>query len=166
MTRRAVPFTVDGRAVAPELDGDERLLDVLRDRLGRLGTHAGCHEGVCGSCTVLLDGEPVRSCLLLAIQAEGCRVTTVEGLAVGGALSPLQAAFVEHGAAQCGFCTGGMLVSATALLAATPHPTREAVVDGLAGNLCRCTGYVKIVDAVLAAAEVAGGEPAAGQAPA
>ena len=142
---------VNGLARTVEADGAELLADVLRDRLGLMGTRLGCHEGVCGTCTVLLDGMPVRACLVLAGQAEGRSVTTVEGLADGAQLSPLQAAFVEHGASQCGFCTSGMLISATALLRDEPHPTADRVRDALAGNICRCTGYVKIVDAVMAA---------------
>jgi aerobic-type carbon monoxide dehydrogenase small subunit (CoxS/CutS family) len=142
---------VNGIQRSVEADRAELLADVLRDRLGLLGTRLGCHEGVCGTCTVLLDGVPVRACLVLAGQAEGRSVTTVEGLADGPQLSPLQAAFVEHGASQCGFCTSGMLVSATALLRDEPNPTVERVRDALAGNICRCTGYVKIVDAVMAA---------------
>jgi aerobic-type carbon monoxide dehydrogenase small subunit (CoxS/CutS family) len=146
-----VALRVNGKAVSVEADGSELLADVLRDRLGLYGTHLGCHEGVCGTCTVLLDGVPVRACLVLAGQADGSTVTTVEGLADGDALTPLQAAFVEHGAAQCGFCTPGMLVSATALLRDEPQPSTDRIREALAGNICRCTGYAKIVDAVLAA---------------
>jgi carbon-monoxide dehydrogenase small subunit len=146
-----VALRVNGRAVSVEAEGSELLADVLRDRLGLYGTRLGCHEGVCGTCTVLLDGVPVRACLVLAGQADGSTVTTVEGLADGDALSPLQAAFVEHGAAQCGFCTPGMLVTATALLRDEPQPSADRVREALAGNICRCTGYTKILDAVLAA---------------
>jgi aerobic-type carbon monoxide dehydrogenase small subunit (CoxS/CutS family) len=147
-------LNVNGLARNVEADPAALLADVLRDRLGLMGTRLGCHEGVCGTCTVLLDDVPVRACLVLAGQADGCSVTTVEGLADGAQLSPLQAAFVEHGASQCGFCTSGMLVSATALLRDEPHPTVERVRNALAGNICRCTGYVKIVDAVMAASGV------------
>ena len=146
-----IQLRVNDRLVTLEVEGSELLADVLRDRLGLHGTQLGCHEGVCGTCTVLLDGEPVRACLVLAGQADGHSVTTVEGLADGGSLSPLQSAFLEHGAAQCGFCTPGMLVTATALLRDEPAPSAEQVRDALAGNICRCTGYVKIVDAVVAA---------------
>jgi carbon-monoxide dehydrogenase small subunit len=146
-----IALRVNGRSVSLDVDGSELLADVLRDRLGLFGTRLGCHEGVCGSCSVLLDDAPVRACLVLAGQADGSSVTTVEGLADGEALSPLQAAFVEHGAAQCGYCTSGMLVTATALLRAEPAPGPERVREALAGNLCRCTGYGKIVDAVVAA---------------
>jgi aerobic-type carbon monoxide dehydrogenase small subunit (CoxS/CutS family) len=149
---RPVTFTLNGREVTPEVEDDELLCDSLRERLGQLGTRVGCREGICGSCNVLLDGLPVRSCLMLAVQAEGARVTTVEGLAPDGTLSPLQQAFVDAGAVQCGFCTAGPLVSATALLESEPDPTDEQVVEALAGNLCRCTGYAKVVAAVQAAA--------------
>ena len=149
---RTVGFTLNGRAVNPEVDDDQLLCDCLRERLGQVGTRVGCREGICGSCNVLLDGMPVRSCLMLAVQVEGCAVTTVEGLAEGGELSALQRAFVDHGAVQCGFCTAGLLVTATNLLRRSPRPSDEQVVEALAGNLCRCTGYTKVVAAVLAAA--------------
>jgi aerobic carbon-monoxide dehydrogenase small subunit len=149
---RPVGFTLNGRAVAVRVADDELLCDCLRERLGHMGTRVGCREGVCGSCDVLLDGTVVRSCLMLAVQAEGHEVTTVEGLAPAGALSPLQRAFVDLGAVQCGFCTAGLLIRATALLREHPRPSREEVVEALAGNLCRCTGYTKVVAAVLAAA--------------
>jgi aerobic-type carbon monoxide dehydrogenase small subunit (CoxS/CutS family) len=149
---RPVAFTLNGRPVVVQVDDAELLCDCLRERLGRTGTRIGCREGVCGSCDVLVDGVVLRSCLLLAVQADGHELTTVEGLARTGTLSRLQQAFVDHGAVQCGFCTAGLLISATALLAATPHPTQEQVVAALAGNLCRCTGYAKVVTAVLAAA--------------
>ncbi len=132
------------------------LLEVLREDLDLTGTKHGCELGECGACTVLLDGEPVLACLTLAVEATGRRVTTVEGLADGPHLSPLQEAFRELGAAQCGYCTPGMLLSATALLARTPRPTREEIREALAGNLCRCTGYAKIVEAVAIAASRGG----------
>ena len=147
-----VGFTLNGDRVAVQVGGGELLCDALRERLGRLGTRAGCREGICGSCNVLLDGEVVRSCLVLAAQVEGCQVRTVEGLADGAALSALQRAFVEHGAVQCGFCTSGLLISATALLEATPRPSDGEIVAALAGNLCRCTGYGKVLQAVRACA--------------
>jgi aerobic-type carbon monoxide dehydrogenase small subunit (CoxS/CutS family) len=137
-------------AVAPE----RTLVEVLRYDLGLTGTKQGCDEGDCGACTVLLDGRTVLSCITLAVEADGCRVETVEGIADGPRLHPLQEAFVRHGAAQCGFCTPGMLVSARALLERDPTPTREAIKEALAGNLCRCTGYTKILDAVEDAARV------------
>jgi carbon-monoxide dehydrogenase small subunit len=152
---RAIAFTLNGRPVTREVEDAELLCDCLRERLGRTGTRVGCGEGVCGSCNVLLDGVVVRSCLLLTVQADGCAVTTVEGLATGAGLSPLQRAFVDSGAVQCGFCTAGILISATALLERTPNPSREQIVEALSGNLCRCTGYAKVVAAVQAAAAMA-----------
>jgi len=152
---RAIELTVNGDRVRCDANDDELLADVLRDRFALLGTRLGCHEGVCGACTVLLDGDPVRACLMLIAQAEGHEVTTVEGLADEQRLSPLQEAFIAHGSLQCGFCTAGMLVAATAFLRDHPAPTADSVRAALAGNLCRCTGYGKIVDAVLAAGEVA-----------
>ena len=128
------------------------LADVLRDDLGLTGTHLGCEQGACGACTVLVDGAAVRSCLLFAVQAEGVEVTTVEALARGGPLHPLQEAFRDHHALQCGFCTPGMLLAAVDLLARNPAPTAAEVREDLSGNLCRCTGYGRIVDAVLDAA--------------
>ena len=130
-----------------------RLLDVLRDGLGLTGTKEGCGEGECGACTVLLNGRVVNSCLIPALQAQGAEVVTVEGLADGDRLSPMQSAFLTHNAAQCGFCTPGMLIAAEDLLRRNPTPDREQVRAGLAGNLCRCTGYSKILDAVQAVAK-------------
>ena len=143
-------FTLNGRAVSFEGSGARRLLDVLREDLGATGTKEGCGEGECGACSVLIDGEVVDSCLVAVGQVEGRTVTTVEGLADGGRLSALQQAFIERGAAQCGICTPGMLLAAHALLEENPQPSEDDVRVGLAGNLCRCTGYTKIVDAVLA----------------
>jgi carbon-monoxide dehydrogenase small subunit len=128
------------------------LLHVLREELEITSPKAGCQQGGCGTCTVLVDGEPVLSCLALPIETEGRRITTVEGMAEGGRLHPLQQAFAELGAAQCGYCTPGILLTATALLAERPSPTRQEVKEALAGNLCRCTGYTKILDAVELAA--------------
>ena len=133
------------------------LLEVLREDLGLTGTKHGCELGECGTCTVLVDGAPVLSCLALPLELEGREITTVEGMATGGELHPLQQAFAELGAAQCGYCTPGILLTAQALLAETPAPTRDAVKKALAGNLCRCTGYIKIYEAVeLAAARMRG----------
>jgi aerobic-type carbon monoxide dehydrogenase small subunit (CoxS/CutS family) len=144
---------VNGRSYSGEAEPRTLLSDFLRHELGLTGTHVGCEHGVCGACTVLLDGEPVRSCLMLAVQAEGRSLATVEGLAgPDGELSPLQAAFCEHHALQCGFCTSGMLINAEALLrcaaAAGVALDEAAIREGLAGNLCRCTGYAGIVAAV------------------
>ena len=129
------------------------LLDVLR-REGYFGVKRGCETGECGACTVLVDGKPINSCLMFAAQAEGCKVLTIEGVAPNGKLDPLQEAFLENGAVQCGYCTPGMILSARALLAEHPDPTEGEVREALAGNFCRCTGYLKPVEAVLAAARV------------
>ena len=143
-------FTLNGRAVSFEGSGARRLLDVLREDQGATGTKEGCGEGECGACSVLVDGEVVDSCLVAVGQVEGCHVTTVEGLADGGRLTALQQAFIEHGAAQCGICTPGMLLAAHVLLQQAKRLSAADVREGLAGNLCRCTGYTKIIDAVLA----------------
>jgi aerobic-type carbon monoxide dehydrogenase small subunit (CoxS/CutS family) len=133
------------------------LLEVLREDLGLTGTKHGCELGECGTCTVLVDGQPVLSCLALPVELEGKEIATVEGMAEGGRLHPLQQAFAELGAAQCGYCTPGILMTAQALLSSTPQPTRREIREALAGNLCRCTGYTKILDAVeLAALRMAG----------
>ena len=148
-----VELTVNGDPYRREVEPDATLLSLLRDALGLTGTKWGCMTGDCGACTVLVDGEPVVSCLQLARQVDGSEVTTVEGLAENGELGDLQTAFVKNGAAQCGFCTPGMLMAAEALLRRTDAPTEAEVREALSGNLCRCTGYNKIVDAVLEAAE-------------
>jgi carbon-monoxide dehydrogenase small subunit len=148
----AVRFTVNGRAVEVRVPAMARLLDVLREDLGLTGTKEGCGEGECGACSVLLDGELVNSCLVPAAQVEGAEVTTIEGVAGDGELHPVQQAFIAHGGAQCGICTPGMVMAAVALLVQHPQPTEAEIRTGLAGNLCRCTGYVKIFDAVAAAA--------------
>ena len=129
------------------------LLEVLRDTLGLTGTKKGCDEGECSACTVLIDGEAVLSCLLLAVESQGKRITTIEGLAKDGQLHPLQQAFIDHGAIQCGFCTPGVILSAKALLDRNPKPTEVEVREAIAGNLCRCTGYAQIVQAIQMAAE-------------
>jgi carbon-monoxide dehydrogenase small subunit len=136
------------------------LLEVLREELGLMGTKHGCELGECGTCAVLVDGKPVLSCLTLPIECEKRAITTVEGMAPAGALHPLQQAFADLGAAQCGYCTPGFLLTAAALLAANPAPTRQQIAEALAGNLCRCTGYLKIFEAVeLAAARMRGEQP-------
>ena len=155
-----VPLHVTVNGVERELliEANETLADVLRDRLGLVGTKVSCDAQVCGACTVLVDGLAVSACTYLAVDGEGRAVRTVEGLAPEGRLSALQQAFIESAAFQCGFCTPGMLMAATALLEEDPDPSREAVIEGLEGNLCRCTGYEPIVEAVLAAAAAAGPE--------
>ena len=136
---------------------DRNLVTVLRENVGLTGTKEGCDDCECGACMVLLDGEPVNSCSYLAVQAQGREITTVEGLAAGGELSPLQAAILEAGGVQCGFCTPGMLISATALLDRNPAPSRDEIVIGLGGNLCRCTGYGRIIEAVERAVAIGDG---------
>lgn len=158
-TRSVVAVTVNGVHRSAEVEVRRTLADFLRHDLALTGTHVGCEHGVCGSCTVLMDGLPVRSCLLFAVTARGHEITTVEGLASlgpGGALrpSPVQQAFRDCHALQCGFCTPGMLTTITAALAANPNPTVEQAVEMISGNLCRCTGYQNIVEAVLRAAEL------------
>jgi carbon-monoxide dehydrogenase small subunit len=146
-------FKVNNHQVTVEIEADELLVDVLRDRLGLTGTKIGCNEGECGACTVLMDGQPVLSCLVPALRAQGREITTIEGLSDGDLLHPLQQAFVDHGAVQCGYCTPGFIMSAKALLDENPHPTREEIKEAIAGNLCRCTGYVKIIEAIEDVAE-------------
>jgi carbon-monoxide dehydrogenase small subunit len=133
------------------VDSRRSLLDVLRNDLGLTGTKEGCGEGVCGACTVLLDGKAVNSCLILAVEAKGKEILTIEGLTQGSALHPLQQSFIDNWAIQCGFCTPGMILSAKALLDRNPHPDEEEIRRALAGNLCRCTGYAKIIKAIIAA---------------
>jgi carbon-monoxide dehydrogenase small subunit len=148
-----VSLTVNGQPATGEVEGRTLLVDFLRDGLGLTGTHVGCDTSQCGACTVHVDGKPVKSCTMLALEADGAEVKTIEGMAApDGTLSPLQAAFREHHGLQCGFCTPGMVMSAAALLEETPDPTEAEVRHWLEGNLCRCTGYHNIVKAVLAAA--------------
>ena len=149
-----ISISVNGRAFDIDVAPTEMLVNVLRDRLGFVGTNKVCSQGICGACTVLLDGLATTSCLLLAVQADGCEITTVEGLEKDGHLSPLQEAFLRQGAVQCGYCTPGFLMTATALLQANDNPTRDEIVEGIRGNICRCTGYAKIVEAIGSAAEV------------
>jgi xanthine dehydrogenase YagT iron-sulfur-binding subunit len=149
--RTRIRLTVNGVAQRIEVEDRWTLVEVIRDHVGLTGTKIGCDRGECGACTVLLDGRPIYSCSQLAVWADGRSVQTVEGLARDGRLSPLQQAFVDHNAAQCGFCTSGQLMAATALLARTPRPTATQVRAGMTGNLCRCSNYNAIVEAVLAA---------------
>ena len=139
---------INGRHVEHDIDADMRLLDFIRETLHLTGTKEGCGEGECGACTVLMDGKAVLSCLVLAMQADGSTIITVEGLAEGHALHPIQQAYVEAGAVQCGFCTPGFIMATFALLQETPDPSEEEILAGLEGNLCRCTGYAKILEAV------------------
>lgn len=151
--RYRITLTVNGRDHEVEVEPRERLIDVLRYKLGYTGVKEGCGTGDCGACTILLDGKPVNSCLILAVSANGKSITTVEGIAQGGKLHPVQQAFAEYGAVQCGFCTPGFIVNSVALLNENPNPDVETIRYWLAGNLCRCTGYQKIIKAVMAAAE-------------
>jgi carbon-monoxide dehydrogenase small subunit len=148
-----VDVVVNGRARSLDVEAHHTLLDVLRDDLGLTGTKSCCLVGECGACAVMVDGRVVDACLVLAAEADGASITTVEGLADDGRLDPLQQAFLDTGAAQCGYCIPGQLVAARALLATSPHPSRTEVEEGLAGNYCRCAGYEQIIEAVLKAAE-------------
>jgi carbon-monoxide dehydrogenase small subunit len=144
-----VAITVNGVLQERQVEPRTTLVDFLRDQLGLTGTHVGCEHGICGACSVILDGDPVRSCLMFAVQADGSAVTTVEGLAPQrGALSKIQDAFCEAHALQCGYCTPGMLVACHALVAQNPHPDEAEIREAIGGNICRCTGYQQIVDAV------------------
>jgi carbon-monoxide dehydrogenase small subunit len=156
--QRTITVTVNGTAYAKAVEPRLLLSDFLRQTLGLTGTHVGCEHGVCGACTVLVDGDSMRSCLLFAVQLDGSRVETVEGLGTIGRLNPLQEAFREHHALQCGFCTPGMLMTVTDLIKKYPLATDEEIRAGLSGNLCRCTGYEHIVQAVRAAVERARGK--------
>jgi len=151
-----IQLVINGQATNVEAPPMKRLLDVLREDLGLTGSKEGCGEGECGSCSVRMNGELVNSCLVPILQANGARIDTVEGLAIDAELHPLQKAFLECGGAQCGICTPGMLMAATHLLAQNPHPSLDEIREGLAGNLCRCTGFVKIFDSVIAAAAMKG----------
>ena len=154
MTRR-ITMKLNGERRSVEVEPSDILLEVLREKLGVKSPKIGCERGDCGACTVLLDGKSVRSCLILAIEVDGGEVTTVEGLSQAG-LSPLQEAFIERGSFQCGFCAPGLVLAATELLGRNPHPTEAEVKEAIAGNLCRCTGYQPIIDAVLAVSSKAG----------
>lgn len=153
MSQHLLQLQVNGDAQTVEVPSRRLLADLLRDDLHLTGTKRGCETGICGACSVLIDGEVVKSCLMLAVQADGCSITTVEGLALGEQLHPLQESFMQCGGLQCGYCTPGFLMASCALLRQTPRPTADEVRHGLNGNLCRCTGYTQIVESVLAAAE-------------
>ena len=154
-----VTFSVNGKLAIMDVDSRRILADALREELGLTGTHLGCEHGVCGACTVMLDGHPVRSCLIFAVQVQGSSVLTVEGLAgEDGTLHPLQQCFTQSNALQCGFCTPGMLISALDLLNRNPNPTAAEVRTGMSGNLCRCTGYNAITEAIIAASQILSGQ--------
>jgi len=153
MAKQSIKLTVNGCPYELMAEPNDVLVDVLRNELALTGTKCNCRAGECGACTVLIDGEPALSCLTLAVSAQGKNITTIEGLADGSRLHPIQQAFVDYGAIQCGFCTPGMILTAKALLDENPSPTREEVKLALSGNLCLCAGYIKIVEAVMAAAE-------------
>jgi carbon-monoxide dehydrogenase small subunit len=147
--KQPMTFTINGEIYEDEIDVRRTLLEVLRENFGLTGTKKGCNEGECGTCTVILDGKPVTSCLVLAVEAQGKSIETVEGLEQNGELHRLQQAFIEHGAFQCGFCTPGVLMAAKGLLNKNPKPSEEEVRRAIAGNLCRCTGYNKYAEAIL-----------------
>jgi aerobic-type carbon monoxide dehydrogenase small subunit (CoxS/CutS family) len=151
--KETVRFEVNGRPVSLEVDPKRMLIWVLRDELGLTGTKSGCGEGLCGACTVLVDGEAVRSCQFSVKEASGKKVTTIEGLAADGNLHPLQEAFVRHNTMQCGFCTPGMILTAVDFLQKNPRPTQEEIIEAMEGNLCRCGGYMRIIQAIQTAAQ-------------
>jgi carbon-monoxide dehydrogenase small subunit len=153
-----INLTVNSQPYRLSVPPHHTLLEVLREDLSLTGTKEGCSLGECGACTVLMDGQAVNSCLVLAAEADGSEITTIEGLADGDKLHPIQQAFVDHGGLQCGFCTPGMILSAKALLDKNPHPTEEEIKQGISGNLCRCTGYTKIIESIKAAADNMGGK--------
>ncbi len=154
--RYLITLTVNGDEYSPVIKANTLLVNLLRDELDLTGTKKGCELGDCGSCTVLMDGKPVDACLVLALEADGCEIITIEGVARHGELDRLQRSFIDNAAIQCGYCTPGMILSAKALLARNPHPTEPEVRAAISGNLCRCTGYVNIVKAVLDAADSTG----------
>jgi aerobic carbon-monoxide dehydrogenase small subunit len=149
---RTIKLTLNGASVSLEIEDNRLLIEFLREDMKLTGTKESCGVGVCGACTVLLDGKPISSCLALAVHADGCTVTTIEGIADGDRLHPLQESFLEHGGFQCGICTPGQILAAKALLDANPHPTRAEIRHWMMGNLCRCTGYYKIIESIAAAA--------------
>ena len=154
--KKTIHLTVNNKPYKLSVESNQVLLDLLRDELGLTGTKGGCYLGECGSCTVIMDGRPVNSCLVLAAQVNGREILTVEGLETEGELHPIQEAFLEKGAVQCGFCAPGMLLSAKSLIDQNPSPSVAEIQSAIAGNLCRCTGYVRIVQAIQAAAEKGG----------
>lgn len=156
MNKLPLEITVNHETHSLLVEPKRTLLGLLREDLGLTGAKEGCGEGICGSCTVLMDGNPVRACLTLALEAAGSKIDTVEGLSNGEVLDPLQQEFIDHGAVQCGFCTSGMLMSAKGLLLKNPHPEEEDIRSALSGNICRCTGYIKIAEAVTATADSSG----------
>ena len=156
MVTHTISLIINGTEEQLQVPSNMTLLHALRDKLGFTGTKNGCEAGECGACTVLVDGEPMNSCLVLAVELNGREITTVEGLAENGKLTPLQQAFADLNAVQCGYCTPGMLMSATALLRRNPHPSEVDIQEALVGNLCRCTGYQRIIDAVLKASRNGG----------
>jgi len=155
--KQFITLRINGEDHEVAVSPNRTLLEVLREDLALTGTKEGCDDGVCGTCTVLVNGKPVRACLLLAIQAQGSRITTIEGLAEGERLHPIQQAFIDHGAIQCGYCTPGMILAAKALLEETAQPTDQEIKRAISGNFCRCTGYNKIVEAIGSAARMIGG---------
>jgi len=155
---KQVGLTVNGTLYELSVRPWEALLEVIRDKLGLTGAKEGCGLGECGACTVIMDGKTVNSCLVLAAEADGKQITTIEGLTDGDKLHPIQEAFIEYGGLQCGFCTPGMIMSAKALLDENPNPSEEEIRRGIAGNLCRCTGYTKIIEAITSAAKNMGGK--------
>lgn len=152
MSIHRIAMTVNGEYQQVDIPSQMTLLQMLRDKLALTGTKNGCNAGECGACTVLLNGEPVNSCMILAVECEGASIVTVEGLAKNGVLDPVQETIMEHGGVQCGFCTPGILISARALIDRNPEPTADEIREALVGNLCRCTGYLRIIDAVQDAA--------------
>ena len=153
MTMHSITITVNGGRERLDVPSNMTLLQLLREKLALTGTKNACSAGECGACTILMNGQPVNSCMVLAVEADGAEVVTVEGLADDGQLTPIQEAFMEHNAVQCGFCTPGVLISAHALLKRNPHPTEDEIKSAMVGNLCRCTGYLRIIEAVQTAAE-------------
>lgn len=153
--KQIIELDVNGETYEVAIEPHRTLLEVLREQLNLFGTKKGCDEGTCGSCTVLIDGKPMLSCITLALDARGKAITTIEGVAKNGVLDPVQKAFIDHGAIQCGFCTPGMIITAKSLLEKNPKPTEREIKEAISGNLCRCTGYVKIIEAIKAVAESA-----------